>query len=150
MKVAGSSEMSVSTYQCIRYQNRKGSHRQNIHREILTTYHASKSPCGDTGSRSDRHDLCVRRFIIALLSRLAPDNETKPEVPWLHDPLSLSCRLLILYSSSLKYILWHVHRMTFWERIHLLRDWWPFRFSYAMKDAIIATEWIILMTRYYY
>jgi len=148
MEVAGSFEMSVSTYQCIRYQNRKDCHQQNIHREILTTYHASISSDGDTGSRTYRHDFYVRRVFIVLLSRPTPDNETKLEVPWLHDPLSLSCLLLILYTSSLKYILWHVHRMTFWER--LSRDWWPFPLSYAVSDAIIATEWIILMTSCHY
>lgn len=148
MEVAGTSEMSVSTYQCIRYQNRKGCHQQNIHREILTTYHASVSSDGATGSRTDRYVFCVRRVFIALLSRPTPDNETKLEVPWLHDSRSLSCFLLILYTSSLKYILWHVHRMTFWER--LPRDWWRFPFSYVINDVIIATEWVILMTIYYY
>jgi len=147
MEVAGSSEMLVSTYQCIRYQNRKDCHQQYIHHEILTTYHVSVSSNGDTGSRADRHDFYVRRVFIALLSRPTPDNETKLEVPWLHDPLSLSCLLLILYTSSLKCILWHVHRMPFWGR--LPHDWWPFR-SYAMNDAIIATEWMVLMTSYCY
>lgn len=106
MEVAGSSEMSVSTYQCIRYQNRKDCHQKYIHREILTTYHASISSDGDTGSRTDRHAFYVRDVFIALLSRPTPDNETKLEVPWLHDPLLLSCLLLILYTSSLKCILW--------------------------------------------
>jgi hypothetical protein len=148
MEEAGSSEMSVSTYRCIRYQNRKDRHQQNIHREILTTYLVSISSDGDTGSGTDRHDFYVRRVFIVLLRRPTPDNETKLEVPWLHDPLSLSCLLLILYTRSLKYILWHVHRMTFWER--LPHDWWPFPFSYAMSDAIIVTEWMILMTSYCY
>jgi hypothetical protein len=148
MEVAGSYEMSVSTYQSIRYQNRKGCHQQSIHCEILTTYQASISSDGDTGSRTDRHDFYVIRVFIALLSRPTPDNETKVEVPWLPDPPSLSCLLLILYSSSLEYILWHVHRMPFWERLPC--EWWPFRFCYAVNDALIATEWMILMTSYCY
>jgi len=100
--------MSVSTYQCIRYKNRKGCRQQYIHNEILTTYHASISSDGDTGSRKDRHAFYVRSVFIALLSRPTPDNETKLEVPWLHDPLSLSCLLLALYTSSLKCILWRL------------------------------------------